>query len=88
MKSKKSKGEDLEPTAQLLGAMKTASSLANSSTARAFFDRVTGFRISRWEGEGAVVKQQILDEYEEAKKNGVKSIAEASNLRQAANLIM
>jgi hypothetical protein len=77
----------MDPAKQAIGAIKTASGVAKSSTTRAFIDKVTGFSISRWEAEGEVVRQQILDEYNDAKKNGVNGVAKATELRQAANLI-
>lgn len=77
----------MEPTLQAISALKKASSAASSPAAQTLIDRMTGFRISKWKAEGQVVQRQILDEYEEAKNNGVQSIAKGTELRQAANLI-
>lgn len=72
---------------EAIKAIEKASKTAGSSTTKAVVDRITGFKISKWEAEGEVQKRQILDRYEEAKSNGVQGIKEAKELREAANLI-
>lgn len=82
-----SEGEAMDPANQTIKALDTAAKVAGSPIVKILIDKATGFKLSKWEAEGEVKKREILDSWEVAKQNGVSGIQEASNLRNAANLI-
>lgn len=71
----------------LTAAIDNASKVANTPLFTTIIDRITGFKISEWIAEGDVRKKMIIEQYEEAKKNGLQGVSYVKNLRDTTNLI-
>ncbi|MBP7806472.1 DUF2806 domain-containing protein [Candidatus Gracilibacteria bacterium] len=77
----------VDPSTALTAAITNATKVANTPLFTTVIDKMTGFKISKWAGEGEVRKKQIHDEYEKAKDNGITGIQYISALRSSTNLI-
>ena len=76
----------IDPTA-LTTTIDKATKVANTPFFTTIIDKITGFRISHWVAEGEVRKRIIHDEYEKAKKEGIKGVQYIKALRDTTNLI-
>ena len=76
----------IDPTA-LTTTIDKATKVANTPFFTTIIDKITGFRISHWVAEGEVRRRAIHDEYEKAKKEGIKGVQYIKTLRDTTNLI-
>ena len=76
----------IDPTA-LTTTIDKATKVANTPFFTTIIDKITGFRISHWVAEGEVRKRAIHDEYEKAKREGIKGVQYIKTLRDTTNLI-
>jgi hypothetical protein len=77
---------DPTTTAALTTAIDNSTKVANTPLFSTVIDRLLGFKISEWKAQGDVIKKQITDGYEEAKKKGL-GFQYASTFRESTNLI-
>jgi len=77
----------VDPLTVLTTALETSAKVTSNPTFMTVIDKWSGFKLSEWNAQGDVIKQQIKDGYEEAKKNGL-GIQYASAFRQEGNLLM
>ncbi len=75
-----------DPVTTLTAAIEASSKVAANPTFMTVIDKWSGFKLSEWNAQGDVIKQQIKDGYEEAKRNGL-GIQYASAFRQEGNLL-
>jgi len=76
----------IDPVTALTTALETSSKVASNPTFMTAIDKWSGFKLSEWNAQGDVIKQQIKDGYEEAKQKGL-GIQYASAFRQEGNLL-
>lgn len=76
----------MDPTLALTTAIENSTKVANTPLFSTVLDRILGYKISEWNAQGSVIKKQIQDGYEEAKRKGM-GIQYAAAFRSSTNLI-
>jgi len=70
----------------LTTAMDASAKIASSPGPMAFADRLFGFKLSEWIAQGEVVRQQINDEYKDAREKGL-GMQYATAIREKTNVL-
>ncbi|MEK7176763.1 MAG: DUF2806 domain-containing protein [Patescibacteria group bacterium] len=75
-----------DPTSALSAAVNNSTKVAGTPFFATIIDKLLGFKVSEWGAQGEVVKKQILEGFEEAKRKGL-GLQYVSTFRSSANLI-